>query len=322
MKTERLLGIALFLQSYKKLTAKKLAEIFEVSIRTIYRDINSLCLAKVPVVALPGPEGGYSLMEGYKLTPNLFTSKELISLFLGGSVIEQVDPKAAIKQALIKIESILPEEPRREIREARKSILFDMTSWFGAKREDYLENLREAIFKRKGLLIAYPSHSRLASEERRISPYGLICKAGVWYLAAYCYKRRHVRTFRVDRIEKVEELEESFVIPGDFDVNRYWKESVKAYEEKQGEYHVKIKVDREMAGIARRYIWAGEKVIVQPDGSLIFQMDVDNFGYPTFFTLGFGRYAEVLEPKELRERVAQEAEWVIRRYKNARKRDK
>lgn len=71
-----------------------------------------------------------------------------------------------------------------------------------------------------------------------------------------------------------------------------------------------------MAGIARRYIWGGEEVIAQPDGSLIFQMDVDDFGYATHFALGFGRYAEVLEPKELREKVAQEAGRVVKRYKN------
>lgn len=320
MKTERLLGIALLLQSRKKLTANELSEIFEVSVRTIYRDINSLCLARVPVVALPGPEGGYSLMEGYKLSPSLFTSEEAISLFLGGSVIEQVDQKTAIRQALIKIESILPEEYKREIEEARKSILFDMTSWFGKKkREDFLEDLREAIFKKKRLLIIYPSHCQLIREERKIDPYGLICKAGVWYLAAHCHQRGQIRTFRIDRIKGAKELKESFSLPDDFDINRYWKESVKAYEERKGEYRVKIKVDREMASIARRYIWDGEEVVVQSDGSIIFQMDVDDFGYATHFALGFGQYAEVLEPEELRKRVAQEAGRVVKRYRKERR---
>lgn len=316
MKTERLLGILLLLQSQKILTAKKLAEIFEVSLRTIYRDINSLCLAKVPVIALPGPEGGYSLMEGYKINPSLFTSEEAISLFLGGSVIEQVGPKRAVRQALIKIESILPEEYKEEIREAQRSILFDMTSWFGKKDEKHLVPLHEAILENRQVEILYPSHCQLMEEERSIDPYGLICKAGIWYLAAFCHLRGDFRTFRVDRIKKVNVSDARFIPAENFDVGKYWKQAVEGYEQRKGEYPIKIKIDKKMAGIVKRYVWGGEWITTLEDGSLLWQMDATDLEYAGAFTLSLGQYAQVLEPEELREKVLKEAEKIVSRYKN------
>jgi len=316
MKTERLLGIILLLQSRKTLTAEKLAEIFEVSPRTIYRDINSLCLAKVPIVSLPGPEGGYSLMEGYRIDPTLFTTDEAVSLFMGGSVIEQVDPTAKIKNALIKIESVLPEAYKEEISRTKETILFDMTSWFGKKDERYLDLLRQAVTEKRQAEILYPSHCQLIQEKRKIDPYGLICKAGVWYLAAFCHLRDDFRTFRVDRIRGVKVLDNKFTPSEGFDIGQYWKQAVKGYEQRKGEYPVKIKIDKKMAGIVRRYIWGGELITNAKDGSLIWQMEADSLEYATSFALSLGQHAEVLEPDELRKKVIKEAEKIIRRYKN------
>jgi predicted DNA-binding transcriptional regulator YafY len=110
-KTERLLAIILLLQSRGRLTARELSKILEVSCRTIYRDIQSLSIAGVPVCESPGPRGGYTLPENYAIEPTLFTQDEVVSLVLGGSVIAQyrhLDIAGSAKSALLKIESCLP----------------------------------------------------------------------------------------------------------------------------------------------------------------------------------------------------------------------
>ncbi len=316
MKTERLLGIILLLQSRKKLSGEELSKIFEVSERTIYRDINSLSLAKVPIVSLPGPGGGYSLIEGYKIDPAFFTKDEALSLFLGGRVAEQIEPGTKIRNALLKIESILPEEIKKEINLAKETILFDMKGWFEKKPETYLQSLQEAITDKRQVDIIYPSQCQLMDERRMIDPYGLIYKAGVWYLVAFCHLRKSLRTFRVDRIKEVELLNFNFRQQEGFDIAEYWKQAVIGYEQKGNSYPIKIRIDKKMANIVRRYIWQGEPISNGDDGSLIWQMETDNFEYALAFTLSLGCYATVLEPDELKKKVIEEAKKIISLYKN------
>ncbi|MDI6752229.1 MAG: YafY family protein [bacterium] len=316
MKTERLLGIILLLKSRKKLSAQDIAKLFEVSERTIYRDINSLSLIKVPIVSLPGPGGGYSLMEGYKIDPAFFTKDEALSLFLGGRVAEQIEPGTKIRNALLKIESILPEEIKKEINLAKETVLFDMKGWFEKKPETYLQSLQEAITDKRQVDILYPNQCQLMDERRMIDSYGLIYKAGVWYLVAFCHLRKSLRTFRVDRIKRLELLSSNFRQQEGFDIAEYWKQTVIGYEEKKGEYPIKIRIEKKMANIVRRYIWQGEPVSNSDDGSLIWQMETDNFEYALAFTLSLGCYATVLEPDELKKKVIEEAKKIISLYKN------
>lgn len=134
-RTDRLLAIILLLRSRRQRTARQLAEIFEVSQRTIYRDIESLTQADVPIVVDPGPEGGYRLLDTYALPPVMFTMDEAVGLFLGGSFVahRQGTPFGeAIKTALIKIEDVLPDELRESVQTTVQSVLFDLKD-----RRDY-----------------------------------------------------------------------------------------------------------------------------------------------------------------------------------------
>jgi len=229
VKTERLLAIILLLQSRGKMSAKELAQVFDVSVRTIYRDIDSLCVASVPVASHPGREGGFYLMDGYRIEPMLFTGEEAISLFLGAGVIEQyrkLDPGQAIVKALAKIEAILPEEYKGDIQQARKRILFDMAPFFGTGEYTHLQVLRDSVLNSHKLRIEYPSHCQLMPEERSINPYGLVCKAGEWYLIAFCHRQASSFVFHVNRIKAVEVLNESFQPMEDFDVGGFWQRHV------------------------------------------------------------------------------------------------
>ena len=233
MKTERLLAILLLLQSRGKTAASELAEIFEVSVRTIYRDIDSLCLAGVPVASCPGREGGFYLMDGYKMEPMLLSTEEAVSLFLGGSVIQQyprLDSTLAITKALAKIEALLPEEYKSDIHRAKERILFDMSPIWGQGKDTHLEALKDAILSNQKVRITYPSHCRLIPDERVINPYGLVCKGGVWNLIAFCHIQAAFVVFLVERIKAVETSDETFQPMADFDVRGFWERYAKEIE--------------------------------------------------------------------------------------------
>jgi predicted DNA-binding transcriptional regulator YafY len=233
MKTERLLAIILLLQSRGKMIASELAEIFEVSVRTIYRDIDSLSLAGVPVASCPGREGGFYLMEGYKMEPMLLSTEEAVSLFLGGSVIQQyprLDSTQAITKALAKIEALLPEEYKSDIRRAKERILFDMSPIWGKGKDTHLETLKNAILSNQKVRITYPSHCQLIPDERVINPYGLVCKGGVWNLIAFCHAQAAFVVFLVDHIKAVETLDETFQPMADFDIRGFWERYAKGIE--------------------------------------------------------------------------------------------
>ena len=178
-------------------------------------------------------------MEGYKMEPMLLSTEEAVSLFLGGSVIQQyprLDSTQAITkapawhalgQAPGKIEALLPEEYKSDIRRAKERILFDMSPIWSQGEDTHLETLKNAILSNQKARITYPSHCQLIPDERVINPYGLVCKGGVWNLIAFCHIQAAFVVFLVDRIKAVEILDETFHPMADFDVRGFWERYAK-----------------------------------------------------------------------------------------------
>lgn len=320
-RTDRLLAIILLLRSRKKLSARKLAEIFEVSIRTIYRDIDSLCQANVPIAVELGPEGGYSLMETYSLPPVMFTPDEAVALFLGGSFIahRQGTPfREAINTALIKIEDILPEELRKSVYIASQSILFDVKD-----RKNYsvasevFQMINKAILERKCILMVYHSAREDRITERVVAPYGLIYDDGIWYLIGHCHLRGQERMFHVNRIKEISLTDRNFEVPKEFDLkslaDKGWAKSL-AESMKRDYPRIRIKVTKEISEKLRedwllRYANREET----EDGKVILTYH-DAVESHLYFMYRFGADCEVLEPKELRDQVVEQARKVLALY--------
>ena len=215
---DRLMGITLLLRSRRKLTARQLAQIFEVSIRTVYRDIQSLCRAKVPIAVEEGPEGGYSILKTYSLPPVMFTLDEAIALFLGGRFIDHLHGtpfREAMRMALIKIEDILSEDVKASVHSLSRSILFDMKDGMNnAATKETFERINEAILKRRCIQMAYRSASEGQKTIRRlIRPYGLVYGEGIWYLIGSCHLRGVQEMFHVNRIQMVILTDRGFELP-------------------------------------------------------------------------------------------------------------
>ena len=210
-RTDRLLGILLELQARGVLRAEDLARRFEVSLRTVYRDVQALSETGVPVVAIPGQ--GYRLMEGYFLPPLSFTAPEAALLLLGGEFVrEQVDPelRQVAEGALTRLAGVVPPARRAEVDRRRQELHFP---GFGSPGEGpRLSHLRAAVEQRRVLRLLYHAYRRPHPEPRTVEPYMLVHLTRAWHLAAYCRLRQAPRLFRLDRIDHLEALPERFTL--------------------------------------------------------------------------------------------------------------
>lgn len=313
-RTDRLLAVVLELQGKGWQRAEDLAATFECSKRTIYRDLQALGQAGVPVVSVPGR--GYSLMEGYFLPPLSFGTDEATMLLLGSDFMAQhfdAQYRAAAQSAGRKIAGVLPEKLRGEVHELRESIHFFAQGVSARPLEAAkLQQLRRAIIARRTVRFRYTtrhvSDGPRQPHSREADPYALANVGGVWYLSGYCHLRRAVRNFRLDRMDDVNILDSGFTRPAAFQIQ------VRNLFE-PGSYDVRVLFAPEVARWVREspsfFTVAEEET---PEGLLV-TLHIRQESEILQWLLGWGSKARVLEPESLRERLVAEAEAVLARYR-------
>ncbi len=323
-KTERLVAITLLLQARGKLTARRLASILNVSTRTIYRDIDALSLAHVPVSMDYGPGGGYYLPNDYRFEPASFTREEVISLVLGGAMAGNYSLFAdddALHRALFKLEATLPEEYRADIRAARERVLFDTTAWYNRSTTTvYLETIRAALWGETALDILYPAvASGAGAQWLRIEPYGLVYKGislphirtGVWYLVAFCQSFRAFCTFRVRYIKDVKMSVDPITSRPDFDLHAYWEKVREHLEEHVPAFALTLHI----TPAARPRVQGNFTILrEEPDGSARIQAHLDSAEDAITYALALGTEARVISPALVREAVAARARAIAQMY--------
>ena len=310
-RTDRLLAILLELQRKGSRRAEDLAATFETSKRTIYRDIQALCEAGVPIVSLPGQ--GYALLEGYFLPPLSFTTDEAIMLLLGSDfVARNMDSQYqdAARSAGRKIEAVLSEKLRVEVQYLKNSISFFSGPTLPADAEK-LQQLRRAIIARKTARFSYHTRygddGRSARRVREADPYGLGYYFGAWYLVAYCHTRRQTRTFRLDRMTNLTLLEKTFQQPAGFKME---KQEV----DDQRNLVVRALFDKEIAP------WVRESrsfyVVDMQDGpdGLLVTLRVRVEDEIMQWLLSWGGRVRVFEPDSLRKRLAEEGQKMLENH--------
>lgn len=229
MRSQRLVSCMLLLQAGRRLTARALAAELEVSMRTVYRDVEALCESGVPIHMERGPLGGIVLADDYRRALAQFTNDELHSIFAAGPG-PMVD--LGIRShpaALQKLAGALPAAQRRAAEAGRNRLLLDHNRWGrGVQPTSLLAQLRRACEREHRVRLRYRDRSSSITE-RTLEPLGLVAKAGVWYLIAREAQKGY-RTFRVERIQSVDELIDIFVRPADFNLEAYWNASVATIE--------------------------------------------------------------------------------------------
>ena len=309
-RTDRLMGILLELQARGDLRAEDLARRFEVSVRTVYRDLQALSEGGVPLVAMPGK--GYRLMEGYFLPPLTFTATEAALLVLGGEFVrERVDAglRASAADALRKLTAVLPAERRAAVERWQREILFP--TYGTAADEPKLTQIRSAIQERRVVRLLYHAFRRPAPEWREVEPVSLIYLTSDWQLAAYCRLRQAPRTFRLDRIDGLDPLGDRFALSDRHTLDRYRGAG--------------------MAGLAEAHVRfdpAVERWVRERQPFTFLREELDAAG-PIFvyalregrdliaWLLSWGATFEVLSPPDLGARIAREAHRMLGRHTQA-----
>lgn len=218
MKTDRLIGIIMALLNHDRISAPKLAEMFEVSTRTIYRDMESISMAGIPILAEPGMKGGISILPQYKVNNSLFTENEMSTLLIGLNALSPTLGAGQISGALEKIKALLPTHNRDSLELKASQISIDLTGWKGQTGvKDRLNTIKEALDHSMLLDFKYTSYKQgtISRSQRSVEPYQLVLKEGHWYLQAFCKKREDHRVFKLSRMENLRISKTSFK-PRDF----------------------------------------------------------------------------------------------------------
>lgn len=211
MKVSRLVSIIFILMDKKRISAQELANMFEVSVRTIYRDLEAISLAGIPVHSIAGVGGGFEIMENYKIDKKAFSEEDLTTLLMGISSIPTVMRNNSFIQTYCKINSLIPEERKEAAHFHTEQMQIDFSHWMGNRDrdlEDYLETIKTALLKRRILSFEYINHSG-EETKRQVEPYQLILKGSQWYFQGFCYKRENFRLFKLTRMTnlKIEKSE-------------------------------------------------------------------------------------------------------------------
>ncbi len=293
MKIERLLSIIVILLERKKVPAPRLAEIFEVSTRTIYRDIDTLNAAGIPVITYPGVNGGVGILEEFKLEKNLFTSEDLSSLLTGLSSISSAFSSSEITNALIKLKGIIPEKRLKDIEKKTNRIIIDLTPWKNTNNvSSDLKSIKSAMDKNKILTFKYEDRQRKKST-RKIEPYRIILKGNDWYVEGFCILRNDFRYFKLSRISDLKITKKSFApreIPEAEPENGPIQENI---------IILRVSVDKSLKGEFTE-LYGEQCFISEKDSKYTADIPFSDNEYSYRILMGFADKCEILEPKNIR----------------------
>ncbi|HEX4212610.1 MAG TPA: WYL domain-containing protein [Candidatus Dormibacteraeota bacterium] len=320
MRGDRLLAILLLLQGHGRLTAADLAERLEVSERTIYRDLDALGTAGVPVVAERGRGGGISLVEGYRtdLTGLSETEARALFSFGGPEVVAPLGLGEELEGALRKLMAALPAGQRPGAARARDRLLVDTARWrHDPEALPELGALQDAVWRDERVRIRYRRGGGGEVHERSVDPYGLVVKAGAWYLLAAV--EGSLRIYRVSRIEAVSGTGETFSRPAGFDLAEAWAEERSRFEDSSPGFTCEVAVEADTLGLFLRVVSAqltepAERLAARRGRRSRLRLRFPVLGAAQASLLSFGARIEVLDPPELRRAMGEASAETARLY--------
>jgi predicted DNA-binding transcriptional regulator YafY len=323
VKSDRLLSILLLLQTRGRVPARELAERLEVSVRTIYRDVEALSASGVPVYAERGRHGGIELLAGFRTDVTGLTAGESRALFIlaarGAHAALGLD--AALGSALRKVMAALPKPYRPAAEVTSRRILVDATRWKGGPQGAVdLEALQDAVFADRRLRLRYRHSGDTEPRTYTVDPYGLVSKAGVWYLVAD--RRGGPRLFRADRVRSARLTDEPVRRRPGIELADVWEVLRRQVEERPGGIDVTVRVRRDRFDLFLRL--HGGALTEPPEDDRVSPWVTARLAYGLVGEarplLAFGDRLEVLSPPEVREELARVAASVTGLYQETRQR--
>lgn len=297
---DRIVSILIQLQSRRIVKAQELADRFEVSLRTIYRDIRSLETSGVPVISEAGV--GYSIMEGYRLPPIMFTREEASSFVAAEKLVQQFTDKTLggyHNSAMFKIKSVLSSREKDWVSNLESQIHIGPVQDIFNNIPDALEILFESIAEKKQVFLKYLSVQSDDFSERMVEPVGLFYQNNFWYVMGYCHLRNDYRQFRTDRMHKIRRTNiDNTLVHGTLD--DYFPKDDDCHKTK-----IRILVGQDVARrirSSRKYYGFVSEEIKNDQVEMTFMTrDLDE-GFPRWYLM-FGDHAKIIEPERLKKRV-------------------
>jgi len=310
MKIDRLVSIIMVLLDKKRIGAQELANMFEVSPRTIYRDIDTINMAGIPVRSISGVGGGFEIMQKYKIDKNVFSTADLSAILMGLSSLSDMIRGNELINALAKVKSFIPADKANEIELKANQICIDLSPWIGDQNiQSYLEIIKTALQDCRLVSFEYTAHHGKKTV-RTVEPYQLVLKSGHWYFQGYCHIRNDFRLFRLSRISGLQMKEENFT-PRDY------QKPVLDFEEILETMQTEIKI-RIHKSILDRVLDYCTYEHFSPDGDEYYMVDfpfIENEYYYDIL-LGFGDKCECLEPLYIRTEMKRRIHDVVALYEN------
>ncbi|MEV3959619.1 YafY family protein [Nocardia sp. NPDC050193] len=321
VRASRLLSIVLLLQTRGRMTAKQLARELEVSVRTVYRDMESLSAAGIPLYGEAGYDGGYRLLDGYQTRLTGMTADEAGALWLSGLPGPAADLGlgAALATAQRKLLAALPEPFRASTGRIAQRVRLDTAGWYTLPEDlPHLPAVVEAVWNQRRLHIGYRRWAEPRQVRRTLDPYGLVLKSGRWYLVAAAGKS--IRTYRVSQIHPVRTLDDTFERPIDFDLDQYWQDYLELFDtrRRQGTATVRMspsvldRLDHLLDPDLVRAVY--DTARIEPDGWSIVEIPLETIEHTAGLLLRLGTDAEVLGPLTLRQYMGEVAAALARTY--------
>ncbi|WP_163338310.1 YafY family protein [Desulfopila sp. IMCC35008] len=296
MKIERLLAIIVLLLNRRRITAKELAERFEVSIRTIYRDIASLNGAGIPIITSQGYEGGLAIPESYKLSRQLLTPRDLEAMISTLQGVNQGMVHKDLQRIIEMLVSLLPKDDDARLPRRQPSFVVDLTPWGPMETPNQtMQIVQRAVDDTHLLAFSYKDASG-RSTSRIVEPHTLIYKGYAWYLLAYCRLRGDFRVFRLSRISGPRLAEGSFLVRDPGDIHRFF----------QFNYGPSQAVVLRFSPAVRTRVedsFPGAELDCGEDGYITARLELPDDPWILAFILGLGADAEIIEPDSWRQAV-------------------
>lgn len=311
MKIDRLLSIVILLINRKMVQAKELADMFEVSVRTIYRDIEAINQAGIPVVTFQGANGGIGLAEGYRLDRNLLTNDELAALVTALQSISSSYRSQENDMLLEKISSIIPPADSEQFNIKTKQFMVDFSPWGNHSRtEEKLVKLKQAIEQQQPVTFTYCSADGKVTA-RCVEPYTLVLKRQRWYLYGYCTLREQFRFFKLFRIKDMVTEARQFERQ-DIPINQLpWERDWNAPHQT---VRIVLRFEPNVKHLAEE--WFGiEELQEDEEGKFVVSVPFPEDNWLYGFILSFGEGVEVIEPEHIRSKIRSIASRIAAKYK-------
>ena len=300
MKIDRLIGILSILLQHEHTTAPELAKRFEVSRRTIQRDIEDLCMAGIPIQTTQGVGGGIRVMDGYQMERTLLTSKDLQMIIAGLRGLDSVNGSNYYSQLMEKIKV-----GSSEFIQGKDSILIDLSSWSKEAVSSKISLIQEAIEARRCISFVY--YSPKGEGKREIEPYYLIFKWSSWYIWGWCCQKEDFRLFKLSRMEQLQMSEQPImehkVAAPELNIDQIFRERIciEALFEPQAKWRV---IEE----------YGANSLQEMEDGRFLFRGDYSNWDNLIAWLLSFGNQVQVLSPRSVQEELLKQAKQMICYY--------